>query len=197
MERVRPTMAEEPSDCEAMRWALCGLAVGQTLGRRGVEVAAHVSTCPTCDVFVDDLADVRRSLGVDGGPPRPSELVIERLRERALAALARELEARLARDLLAMAGGEGLRELASRSRDVGRLQAMRSVSRVPDGSWAEVRRAVLGAERVHRGRHLRLASELDGSGLDVALAWLGFLVRSGQDGRAQVVTDRLLAEVDR
>jgi len=160
-----------------------------------MEVARHVAGCPACDEFVDDLAEIRRSLGVDGGSPVNSDLEPERLRERARAALSRELEARLARDLLAQASGEGLRPLGSRRRDVRRLAALRPVSRLPTDSWAEVRHAVLDDGNVHRGQNLRLASELDGSGLDVALAWLSFLVRSGQDDRAHVVTERLLAEV--
>lgn len=195
MEPVCPTRTDDGSRCESTRWALCGLAVGQSLGRGGVEVARHVAGCPACDLFVDDLAEIRRSLGVDGGPPQASDLETGRLRERARAALTRELEARLARDLLAQASGEGLRPLGSRHRDVHRLAALRSVSRLPEDTWAEVRRAVLKDDAVHRGQNLRLASELDGSGLDVALAWLSFLVRSGQDDRAHVVTERLLAEV--
>ncbi|MFT7464545.1 MAG: hypothetical protein ACI9EF_002901 [Pseudohongiellaceae bacterium] len=195
METVCPATAEAEAQCEATRWALCGLAVGQTLGRRGVELAAHVAQCPSCDAYVDELAEVRKSLGVDGGAIRPNHLEPMQLRERALAALARELEARLARDLLAMAGDDQLRELESRRRDLARLQEMRGVSRVPDDVWAEVRHAMLGDAPARRGQNLRLASELDGSGLDVALAWLGFLVRSGQETRAHAVTDRLLAEV--
>ena len=196
MEPLCPTRTDEGSGCASARWALCGLAVGQTLGRAGVEVAAHVAGCPACDGFVDELAEIRRSLGVDGRPARASDLLSGRLRERARAALTRELEARLARDLLAQTSGDALRPLGSRRRDVDRLQALRSVSRLPEDSWAEVRRAVLDDASVHRGQNLRLASELDGSGLDVALAWLSFLVRSGQDDRAHGVTERLLAEVD-
>ena len=196
MEPVCPTKSEDEPGCESARWALCGLAVGQTLGRGGAEVARHVEGCPACDGFVDDLAEIRRSLGVDGPPTNASALAPGRLHERAQAALTRELEARLARDLLAQTSGEGLRPLGNRHRDVHRLQALRPVSRLPADTWAEVRQAVLKDDTVHRGQNLRLASELDGSGLDVALAWLSFLVRSGQDDRAHVVTERLLAEVD-
>ena len=43
MEPLCPTRTDEGSGCASARWALCGLAVGQTLGRAGVEVAAHVA----------------------------------------------------------------------------------------------------------------------------------------------------------
>jgi hypothetical protein len=193
MRRVRSEAAELPSECSEMRWDLCGLAVGLELGQRGVEIAGHVVRCPACDGFVDDLAEIRRSLG---GGERPGDGAADRMRQRSHAALARELEARLARDLLAQAAGDALRPLPSRRRDVQRLDALRWASRVHAGPWDEVRRAILEHEPVQRGRILQLASLLDGSGLDVALAWLGFLVRSGQDDRAQGVADRLLAEVE-
>lgn len=196
MRRVRPGAAEKSSSCGSIRWDLCGLAVGLELGRRGVAIAAHVAKCPACDDYVDDLAEIRRCLGADGGGGRPSDREGDRMRQRAHTALARELEARLARDLLAQAGGEALRSLSRRRRDVHRLDGLRRDSRVHDEDWTEVRRAILGLSPLGRGRLLRLASVLDGSGLDVALAWLGFLARSGQDGRAQVVADRLLAEID-
>ncbi|MCB9896851.1 MAG: hypothetical protein H6825_02480 [Planctomycetes bacterium] len=186
--------------CVEVRHALCRLAVGERLRARGREFARHVRGCDECDAFVDELALVRRWLDAHVAP-RDLRVPPRELERRARLALAGELAARLARDLLAVSRGRDPRPPAERRRDVERLHLLRAeawlrtASGCPTSTWLAAR-AVLAFGREERpGQALELAARLDPHGLDVGLAWLGQLVRVGCEREANRVAERLLADV--
>jgi hypothetical protein len=111
-------------------------------------------------------------------------------------ALVRELLARLARDLLARGQGKSPRALEERLRDGRRLSVLaEGLSRGPGMSAKELAAVELA---LHEGAvepefALEGAACLDPLGLDIALAWLGFLERAGRGTLAHSLTDGLLA----
>ncbi len=200
METIRSELAVTPATCEETRWQMCRLAAGLTLANRARPVARHVRDCRSCDAFVDELAALREwllrhraSLDVDSPASWSGGEV--NVRQAASRALCRELEARLARDLLAMGLREPTRPVDERRRDVCRAGLLRGHSSVSDSTWKEATEAVLIDSEVPRDVAIPLAARLDPLGLDIALVWLGQLTRSGREQEAQRVTDRLLAAV--
>jgi hypothetical protein len=173
-------------DCDAVRDALTGLALDEPLGASGRAVAAHAANCPQCDGFADDLATCRAGLLA---PPRcapPGPL--------AHSALEEQLRVRLARDLLARARRDAPRpfdELQWDLRRLGALAEARGAARTDARRIADA----LARPTPSRARLLGLAARLDPLGVDVALAWIGFLVHAGRRRQAERVADRLLREL--
>lgn len=178
--------------CRWTRWQLCRLAVGRSLGDEARDLARHVRGCRDCDDFVDDLAALRAFLTA-ADPPEPSSAEVVRQARRALAG---ELGARLARDLLLAARDDPPRPAADRRRDLRRLAVLTEETGLDGEARAELEELLGGPAwpaPIERRRLLALAARLDPLGLDVALAWMGHLVRSGRDTQAQRVADRVLS----
>lgn len=180
--------------CSEVQWELCRLAVGAQLGDRGFGVARHVRGCASCESFIDELAGLRRWIE---RVPRPSERQYDErlLDRRARDALARELDARLARDLVAFGAGNTRRPLPEREGDVRRLALLVGEQELGVSPRREAVEAVVERAPIDRRRAVELAAQLDPLGLDVALAWLAVLVRAGEEARANAVTEHLLGEV--
>ncbi len=183
--------------CEAVQHHVCRMAADAPLPVAATAVARHVRECAACSRFVDELGHLRRWLAsVD----RPGTLARRRRGRRAAcrAALATELLARLARDLLADARGGGGRPAEERSRDAARLAAVTEGLRRGPGTSREEAAAVDRALRPEPGDvrgALEAAALLDPLGLDVALAWLAHLERDGEHERAHRLTDRWIARL--
>jgi hypothetical protein len=186
--------ARDPFGCDEARAAVCRLAAGGSLGEQALRVARHVRGCAACDHFVDELAELRRWLERLPHPSghRPST---SRLRAEAVVALARELQARLARDLLALGQGRRPRARAVIELDLARLEALRGAAVSRHGPWRAAAEVLLDGAEAKREQLFELAARLDPLGLDVALGWLGQLVRTGDAGRARATAERLLTEV--
>ena len=183
-----------PALCERLQWQVCRLAAGAPLEVGARPLARHLQSCRTCDAFADELGQVRRWLE---RRPAPDELTAARDDDGVAArrALARELMARLARDLLALGRGQEPRTLELRRRDLRRLDGLG-----PRGWWA---RSDAGGYRaaldlsvsdgpVRREAALEAAALLDPLGLDVTLAWMSCLGRAGRGALAHRLADRLL-----
>jgi len=180
--------------CESVQWHVCRMAAGLPLRVSGTALARHVRECRACDSFVDELGAVRRWLAAC---PRPSALARDPgdVAPRARRALARELMARLARDLLALGRGQEARPLADRLRDVQRLDGLggpRWWAGEQYRPWQAAIELVVQPGPVNRDAALEGASWLDPLGLDIALAWLGCLERTGRSDLARRLADRLL-----
>lgn len=181
--------------CDAVPGAMCRLAAGAPLGVGAPVVARHLRDCETCREFVEELGRVRRWLGAVE-PPHELAQNLDELGIMAREALARELLARLARDLLARARGKRGRPLEESQRDGHRLSVLTDgLSNVPGMSAREVAAVELALhdEPVEPEVALEGAVCLDPLGLDIALAWLGFLERAGRGPLAHRLTDSLLA----
>lgn len=186
----------EAKACADVRHELCRLAVGARLGQRPRVLAAHVRACPDCDAAIDELAALRRWLA-DTRQQVPVAREDEELKDLAQAAIVRELEARLARDLHARCLGRRGRPREAVLDDLRRAHLLRHASGVSAGAWARLPRMLLGpASAVRRGAGLALAARLDPAGLDLALAWLAQLAKDGHHAHAQREADRYLAVVE-
>lgn len=187
------------SPCDEVQLSLCRLALGDRTRARGLRLAEHVRRCAECDGFVDELSAVRQWLDV---AKRPLALRRRRAELARLArlSLARELAARVSRDLLQASRGHPVRPAQARRRDMRRLQALRAdgwlrcAMGLGSGEWTRVRDVLLDG-CAQPGEALALAARLDPLGLDVGLAWMGQLVRVGSDHEAHRVAERLLADV--
>lgn len=181
-----PAARADGLDCDTVRDALTGLALDEPLGASGRQVARHAAACPACDAFADDLAACRAGLlSTPRGLPS---------RERAQVALEEQLRARLARDLLARARREPTRPPEEMQRDLRRLGALARERGLPTLEAERVAGALV-QQPPSRARLLGLAARLDPLGVDVALAWIGFLVHAGRRRHAERVADRLLREL--
>jgi hypothetical protein len=182
-------------DCARARQVLCRLAVGGSIEQGAGELARHVQGCPRCDEHLDELAGLRRWLA--RWTPVASTARDDDLLERgARAAVVRELEARLARDLLPGPGGPR-REREEVLADVRRRELLRDASGVPTALWQRVRAALLGgASGLGAVERLELAVSLDRTGLDLALAWLAQLSRTGRHDHARREARRYLARME-
>ncbi len=196
----RGTGADRPTDpraCERARAALCRLATGIPGAAGGPPAAGHARSCAACRCFVDALVRARAWLE-GGGAARAASPGSRDMRR----ALAREVAARLARDVV----GGGLswppRQALERSRDLRRLLALRRALRRPHEQGTREQGPVGRATAPVTVRPARsgnrtadafsLAHRLDPQGVDVALAYLGQLVRRGERPAADVAADRLL-----
>jgi hypothetical protein len=182
-------------DCARTRQALCRLAVGGTLDQGARELARHVQGCTRCDEHLDELAGLRRWLA-RWIPVASTAREDDLLELGARAAVVRELEARLARDLLPGSNGprRGREDVQS---DVRRRELLREASAVPPVLWRRARAALLeGAAELTAGERLELAVSLDRTGLDLALAWLAQLSRTGRHDHARREARRYLAHME-
>ncbi len=180
--------------CATVRHDLCRLAVGAGERLDLESLARHAHGCAACRTCADEVLSVRAWLAesaravfrvADGAAP---------VGERAAEALRRELAARLARDLLALARtGRVERPRAEWRADLLRLVALDGRAALAQPPWPQVRAALRGgAGRPARRRLLQLAARLDPLGLDIALGWLSALERSGRGSAADREADRLL-----
>ncbi|GJM23520.1 MAG: hypothetical protein DHS20C15_34350 [Planctomycetota bacterium] len=198
----RPSSSIEESPlgaaCHAFRDWLAGLALREPVRSGDGEVAAHARACRSCDAFADDLAASSHWLLQHGGAgedrvaegrgsesPDPAEL------DRALSV---QLRARLARDLLTRSRGEVGRERDVIDDDLCRLDLLTRRAGIACPDVERVRHA-LQPGRVARARLLALATRLDPMGLDIALAWIGWLLHMGRRDRADQYADRLASEL--
>jgi len=175
--------------CDAFRDWLAGLALGEAPAPDASSRAAHARRCPSCDAYADDVAACRRWL-LQRDPPRPAPTDTAAL-DRALVV---QLRARLARDLLRRARREPARERDAIHDDLDRW---RWLARQLGEPLLEVERVAgaLEAARPARARLLALAARLDPLGLDIALAWIGWLLHAGRRERADHYADRLANEL--
>ena len=187
-------MPRRVTSCDEVREDLGRLAVGGALCDHALDVARHVRRCAACDEFVDELAAMRQFVEQLEAPvARRYDLAA--LRWRATVALERELAARLARDLVALARGEPCRSPDDRAVDVARLTALRGVALWSDEPWWSAREVLEGRQPIEPDHALGLAARLDPLGMDVALGWLGLLERNGRPAIAGRVAAQLLFEV--
>lgn len=177
--------------CGYVRERLCRLAADGGWDRDALAVARHVSSCVPCDRFVDGLAALRGWLGAES-VPLPADGEDEQLLRQAAQALATELKARLARDLLGRARGEAVRARVDMEADLRRLEVLRSSARISGVRFDRLARLLLGRGEPPARMALGAAARLDPTGLDLALAWLGQLTRDGRGDRAQRLADRYL-----
>jgi hypothetical protein len=200
---VRAPRRRRVTACATVRQDLCRMAVGARASLGAAPAAAHARRCPACAAFADDVARVRSWLG---GPfrTRPADAS-----SRARAALARELGARLARDLLGLAGLAPSRRAEAARADVERLRALLGPDRLAGPPWAETlhllhargdvsaaaRTDEPGAPPVERAHLLAVAARLDPLGLDVGLGHLAMLERCGRRAQADADADGLLARL--
>jgi len=179
--------------CESVRQDLCRFAVGVAPGQPLAALARHVHRCPGCGRYIDDLARVRAWLerSAQQGPELTASLA--ELVARARDALARELAARLARDLWDLGHGRPPRDAALRRADVRRLLALWGPGPLREDPWpAAVRLIVRERRPVDRAPALALATRLDPLGLDVSLSHIASLEHRGQRRAAEEEADRLL-----
>jgi hypothetical protein len=179
-----------PLECEEVRQDLCRLAVDAATGAPVALLARHARRCDGCAAYVNSVAHARRWLELGLRALAPADTRPEALEARARAALARELAARLARDLQDLGLGEEARPVGERRRDLQRLELLRGpLERDP---WPVASRLVGASRPINRRLALRLASRLDPVGLDVAVAHLQALERTGRGALAHAETERLL-----
>ncbi len=179
--------------CEAVRQDLCRFAVGAEPGRPLAALARHVRRCPGCGRYIDDLARVRAWLerSAQQGPEFTATLA--ELVARARDALARELSARLARDLRDLGHGRPMREAALRRADVRRLAALWGAGALREEPWpSAVRLLVRDRRPADRAPAFALATRLDPLGLDVSLSHIASLEHRGHRRAAEAEADRLL-----
>lgn len=190
----RPATSPSPQLCERLQWQVCRLAAGVPLEVAASALARHVRGCRACDAFVDELGSVRRWLA---RRPAPDELTAPRDDDGVAArkALARELMARLARDLLALGRGQEPRPLDERRRDLRRLDGLGHRgwwARPEAGGFAVALDLAVTEGPVRKEAALEAAALLDPLGLDVTLAWMSCLERAGRGALAHRLADRLL-----
>jgi hypothetical protein len=119
--------------------------------------------------------------------------VVAELAGRARAALARELAARLARDLWDLGHGRPARPLPLRRLDVRRVFALQGAAPLRAEPWpSAVRMLLREGARLDRAQAVQLATRLDPLGLDIALSHVALLEHRGQRRAAEVEADRLL-----
>ncbi len=194
-----------PGLCEAVQGHICHMAADVPLSVAATAVARHVRECTRCDEFVDELGRLRRWLEAARSPRQQLEqrglgtAAGERHFERcARRALARELLARLARDLLALGRGQTCRPLEARAKDVGRLATLIvALGDAPGGTPEEAAAVQLALSEAPLAPEvaLKAAFLLDPLGLDIALALLSCLERLGQSVYAHQLTDQMLARL--
>lgn len=193
METVRSSRAAQ---CDTVRWQLCRLAAGVTLGDAALPLARHVKRCGGCDEFLDELAGLRSwvgSLRPGGRLDREDDV----LRREARAALARELDARLARDLHDRVSSRAARDAEAIAADLRRVSRLRDARPLSHRDRRRLARMLDPRRpRPTAGPALALAAQLDPLGLDLGLAWLSQLARDGEALRAQREADRYLADVN-
>jgi hypothetical protein len=154
-----------------------------------------VQGCTRCDEHLDELAGLRRWLA-RWTPVASTAREDDLLEQGARVAVVRELEARLARDLLPGPAGSGRSREEVRS-DVRRRELLRDASDVPPVLWQRVRAALLDeASDCRSVERLELAVSLDRTGLDLALAWLAQLSRTGRHDHARREARRYLARME-
>ncbi|HTE04657.1 MAG TPA: hypothetical protein VK824_00570 [Planctomycetota bacterium] len=199
---VRPSPAPSPPAgdvfrqtalCVPVRQDLCRFAVGAPTRQPLAALARHAHRCAGCGRYIDDVARVRAWLR--GSAPQEPEFTatLAELVERARTALARELSARLARDLWDLGHGRSTRPVALRRRDVQGLLALWGPAPLRVEPWTSAVR-LLARDRRPRDRApaLALATRLDPLGLDVSLSHIASLERRGQRRAAEAEADRLL-----
>jgi hypothetical protein len=189
-----PAPPRAPAEgCAAVRQDLCRFAVDAATRQPLAALARHVRRCPGCGRFIDDVARVRAWLERSArGEPEFTATLAE-LVERARIALARELSARLARDLWDVGHGRLPRPVAERRADVRRVVALRGAAALREEPWpAAVRLLVRERRGADRAAALALATRLDPLGLDVALSHIASLEHRGQRRAAEAEADRLL-----
>jgi hypothetical protein len=188
-----PPAAAGARVCEAVRQDLCRFAVGAATREPLAELARHAHACLGCGRYIDDVARVREWL--EGSTREDPEFLgtVAELVERARTALARELSARLARDLWDLGHGRNCRPVALRRMDVRRLLALWGPAPLRREPWpSAVRLLALDRRPRDRAPALALATALDPLGLDVALSHIASLEHRGQRRAAEAEADRLL-----
>ncbi|RKY19543.1 MAG: hypothetical protein DRQ55_10385 [Planctomycetota bacterium] len=184
------------SDCERARAVLCRLALGGHLGQEPLGLARHVRGCGACDGFLDELAALRDWLA-GRGRLASSAVDDEVLVAGARAAVVRELEARLARDLLARVTVRRGRPRPEVEADLRRCELLRRASSVTDDDWGRVRAGLAGHGRPRQAAQLLgLAACLDRTGLDLTLAWVASLSRGGEQQLARREAQRYLSHME-
>ena len=176
--------------CEQARQDLCRLAVDAATVAPVALLARHARRCDGCAAYVNVVARARRWLELGLRELVPADTRPEALEARARAAMARELAARLARDLHDLGVGAEARPVEERRRDLRRLGWLRGpLERDP---WPVAARLIGASRPINRRLALRLASRLDPVGLDVAIGHLQALERTGRGSLAHAEADRLL-----
>jgi hypothetical protein len=175
--------------CEDAQQQMCRLAAGSSLPDRGFGLARHARWCPGCRGFADTLARIRSWLASPRPPvPTPDELVHQARR-----ALARELAARLARDLVGLVEGRRFRPVHERQADIDRLVVLEGEQILGADPWPGLLPCLTGAGAApDRARALDLALRLDPVAVDLALMRMAQLVHTGHEGRADEEADRIL-----
>jgi hypothetical protein len=179
--------------CHEVRQDLCRFAVDAATRRPVAALARHARQCAPCGRYVDDVARVRAWLERSAPPAPEFVATAAELAGRARAALARELAARLARDLWDLGHGRATRALELRRQDVRRLLALRGRPALRVEPWPAALRLLLRpGSRPDRAHALKLATRLDPLGLDVALSHVAVLEHRGERAAAELEADRLL-----
>ena len=91
--------------------------------------------------------------------------------------------------------GKAPRPTQVSERDLRCLVALRGPAALREEPWRSAASVLRSSGAIDRDKAPELAARLDPLGLDVALAWLGMLVRAGEGEKAHAATERLLAEV--
>ncbi len=191
-----------PPPCEDVRQDLCRFAAGVATSQPVAELARHAQRCRSCSNYVDDVARVRAWLERRAADPTECLATVAALAQRAREALARELTARLARDLRDLGDGKSPRPVPLRRLDLRRLVALCGPEPLRDAPWPAAVRLLVrsslsdnptrrGSER-DRALAFKLAARLDPLGLDVALCHIAVLEHTGRRSAADAEADRLL-----
>ena len=156
---------------------------------RGLGLARHARLCPGCREYADTLARIRNWLGACRSVvPTPGELD-----QGARRALARELAARLGRDLVGLVEGHRVRPVDERRLDLDRLVALEGDEGLAVEPWPEILPCLTGeGAPPDRARALDAALLLDPQAVDLALMRMAQLVHSGHEQRADAEADRIL-----